>query len=89
MNKNDKGFSVVEVLLVLAVIAIIGLLGWAFFNRQATNNTSDTNTGNSASVEATLPAVNSKDDLQAAEDAVNAIDVDKSIDASDIDASLE
>lgn len=89
MNKNDKGFSVVEVLVVIAVIALLGLLGWTFLSRQSANNASNTDTSNNTAVEVTLPAVNSKDDLQAAEDAVTAIDVDKAIDTSDIDASLE
>jgi prepilin-type N-terminal cleavage/methylation domain-containing protein len=89
MNKNDKGFSLVEALLVIAVLAIIGLLGWNFFNRQAANNTSKTSTSNNSTVEATLPAVNSKEDLKTAEDAINAIDIDGAINTSDIDASLE
>ncbi len=89
MNKNNKGFSVVEIIIVLAVIAIIGLVGWNIFSRQATDSPTDTNASDSTSVEMTLPAVNSKDDLQAAEDAVNAIDIDESIDMGDIDASLE
>ena len=88
-NNSSKGFSIVEVALVFVVVAIISLLGWTFLNKQSTNDTPNTDIINNPIVEDKLPEVNSNEDLQSAEDALNAIDIDKEIDTSDIEASLE
>ncbi len=40
MKKNEKGFSVVEILIVLIVVGLIGTVGWLVYNRQ--NNETQT-----------------------------------------------
>ena len=42
MKKNQKGFSVVEMLIVLVVVGLIGVAGWFVFERQ--NNKTETAT---------------------------------------------
>ncbi len=82
---NKKGFSTIEVLIVAVIIVVICAVGWMVLKRQS--DTKDTN--NVSTSEASLPPVNSKSDLTSAENAVKSIDIDKAIDTSDIDASLE
>jgi len=87
---SKKGFTIVEVLIVVAILAVIGLLGWTYYNKFFGSDTgsqeSSTNTTTSST---TMPEVKSSSDLQKAADAVNAIDVDGSVDTSDISAALE
>ncbi len=42
MKSNQKGFSVIEILLVIVVVGLIGTVGWLVYDRQ--NNNSDTTT---------------------------------------------
>ena len=39
MKKNEKGFSIVEVLIVLVIIGLIGVMGWLFLSRQKSTST--------------------------------------------------
>jgi prepilin-type N-terminal cleavage/methylation domain-containing protein len=81
---NKKGFSIVEVLIVVAVLAIIGLLGWTYYGKFFGGETSS-----QEAATASVPQVETSNDLQKTIDAVNAIDVDKNVDTSDITAVLE
>lgn len=85
---NRKGFTIVEVLLVVAVLAIIGLLGWTYYNKFFGSDTNSQGSSETTS-SVTMPEVQSSSDLQKAADAVNAIDVDASVDTSDMDAVLQ
>lgn len=42
MNKNQKGFSVIEILVVIVVIGLIGTVGWLVYDRQKTPKQSTT-----------------------------------------------
>ncbi len=84
--KLNKGFSAIEGVLVVGVVAIIGALGWTFYmgvmNQQGESVASNT------SVQS-IPEVNSSADLQKVEDAVNAIDIDESVDTTDVTEALQ
>jgi len=43
MKTNQKGFSVVEVLVVIIIVGLLGTVGWLVYDRQK-NKTDDTNT---------------------------------------------
>jgi len=42
MNKNQKGFSVVEILIVIVVVGLIGTVGWLVYDRQQSKSTTTT-----------------------------------------------
>lgn len=44
MKNNQKGFSVVEILIVIVVVGLLGAVGWLVYDRQ--NNKSDSNESN-------------------------------------------
>jgi prepilin-type N-terminal cleavage/methylation domain-containing protein len=50
MKQNQKGFSVVEILIVIAVIGLIGAVGWLVYYRQKTK-TSDSQPATQTSTE--------------------------------------
>ena len=37
MNKNQRGFSLVEALLILIIVGIVGFVGWFVLRNRATN----------------------------------------------------
>lgn len=42
MDHNNKGFSIVEVVLVIVVVAVIGFVGWKAWDAFSNNKTADT-----------------------------------------------
>lgn len=42
MNYNNRGFSIVEIILIVAVITIIGFIGWKAWDTFSNNKTADT-----------------------------------------------
>ena len=76
INKAQKGFSVVEILLVLVVLAIGGALGYVYFNKQA--STPEVETIESAKTQ----VASVKTDL-------SKIKIDETLDTSVIDEALE
>lgn len=42
MKRNQKGFSVVEILIVIIVVGLIGTVVWVVYDRQGTNNSQAT-----------------------------------------------
>jgi prepilin-type N-terminal cleavage/methylation domain-containing protein len=42
MIKNEKGFSVVEILIVIVVVGLIGAVAWLIYDRQGNNKKTDT-----------------------------------------------
>jgi len=58
MKQNQKGFSVVEILIVIVVVGLIGAVGWLVYDRQHSQNkqeSSTTTTDNSKVTDATKP----------------------------------
>lgn len=82
MNKlNTRGFSPVAVVLLIAVIALIGYAGWTVYNAQADKDApAATTTQNEA--------IQNAEDLDAANDELNAQDIDAELDTSEIDDAL-
>lgn len=92
--KRNNGFSLVEGVLIVAIVAVIGALGWVFYTNYMTSDDTTSSSTTVKSDDATLvdesmPAVESSDDLQKAETAINAIDIESSVDTSTIDTVLE
>src|SRR5690348_10865777 len=52
MKANQKGFSVVEILIVIIVVALLGAVGWLVYDRQ-NNKTSATQTNQQGNESAT------------------------------------
>jgi prepilin-type N-terminal cleavage/methylation domain-containing protein len=44
MKANQKGFSIVEILIVIIVIGLLGAVGWLVYDRQSNKNRENTNT---------------------------------------------
>lgn len=62
MARNNKGFSIVEIVIVVAIIALIGLIGFRVWDaNQSTSEQTDTTQTDTA------PSVNSDEDLDKAD----------------------
>lgn len=46
MKNNQKGFSVVEILIVIVVVGLLGAAGWLVYDRQNKTNNSEQSAGN-------------------------------------------
>lgn len=53
IDKNQKGFGVVEILLVIVVIGLIVAVGWLFFDRQQSKTNDNATTSNSSKTSTT------------------------------------
>jgi Tfp pilus assembly protein PilV len=53
MNKNQKGFSVIEVVLLLVIIGVLGFVGWFVWSRRSKPQTVTTNTQPAQSLQTT------------------------------------
>lgn len=72
MRKNQKGFSIVEVLIVLVIVGIIGLLGWRVYSSRKTQPNTTTKPATTdleglikttnQSVASKFPTISTKDD---------------------------
>ncbi len=64
MKANQKGFSVVEILIVVVVVGLLGAVGWLVYDRQSNKNKETTSTAqfeqSSATNQANKEASNSK-----------------------------
>lgn len=49
MKANQKGFSVVELLIIIVVVGLLGAVGWLVYDRQNNKNTSTTQSEQSSS----------------------------------------
>lgn len=84
--KNQKGFSIVEVVLVIIVLAILVLVGWLFYkNTNQMNKSTDQTTQQSKNE---VPEVKNTEDLKKTEDYLKQSDIDKQLDTSEIDSAL-
>ncbi len=81
-NTIRKGFSAVEAVIIVVIIVIIGALGYVFYNRMQAQPASDTNSAPQTATEAKAETADVKSDLEA-------VDIDKELDTSEIDAALE
>ncbi|MBW3568885.1 prepilin-type N-terminal cleavage/methylation domain-containing protein [Candidatus Parcubacteria bacterium] len=89
MNKNQKGFGIVEILLSLVVLGVLGFVIWTFYQKQNDGNSSSSNNSNGqAQPENQAPQINESKDLQKAENYLNNTDIDKKLDTTEIDNSL-
>lgn len=90
MNKDSKGFSLVEIILVIFLIVAVGGVGYYVWNENQTTTKSNVS-GNSKSVAETdqAPEVKSSSDLKEAEIYLDQTDIDKQLDTSEIDTALE
>lgn len=96
MNKkisNSKGFSAIEMVVVIFIVGLVVFAGIFVYSKSQDNKTADNTTTQSqenasSSTDDSAPQVKSSDDLNSAEQFVDDIDVDKSLDTNDIDNSL-
>jgi prepilin-type N-terminal cleavage/methylation domain-containing protein len=87
-NQEQKGFSIVEVLVVIVILAIVVFVGMRVLNSQDSSDVS--NDANSAQqAEQDVPVIIENSDLEQAENFVNETDIDQSLDTSEIDQALE
>ena len=73
ISNNQKGFSIIEIVLVVVVIGIIGTLGYVFLNRQQAATTAAT----APVVVPTAPTITKTSDLDTANSTLDQLDVDK------------
>lgn len=85
---GNKGFSAVEIVLVIVVIGLIAAAAYVLYSRQNSGQTS-TEPATASDVQAAPEQINDTNDLNAAEDALDANDPALSeSDASQLDAEL-
>ena len=77
--KDQKGFSVIEIVLVLAVIGLLVFLGMRIMNQEKPVPSSDSTSQQSEEIE-------NEQDLQDAEDELNSTDIEE-LDTSELDAA--
>jgi len=83
MNKLQKGFSTVEVVLVLVFLLAVGGAGYYVCQNQ---NDDSTNTEQTTQVEKT--PIESTEDIDEELSEIDAIDLDSELDTSELDAEL-
>jgi prepilin-type N-terminal cleavage/methylation domain-containing protein len=75
MTRYNKGFSIVEIVIVVAVLALIGLTGWRVWDANQGVETQDQTDTTQTD---TAPAVNSDEDLEKADSALDETNVEGS-----------
>ncbi len=94
MQKNQSGFSLLEVLIIIVVLALVGFVGYTVINRSndkgETTPTSQNSNQQSATADdvAEAPTVTSTNDLSKAESTLDGMDVDSQSDTAQLDAEL-
>lgn len=87
---NQKGFSVIEIVIVVAVIALLGFVGYVFYNNLQGENAVDTSQNSSQQASADdveeAPEINKTSDLDEASATLDSIDTES--DSSEIDNEL-
>lgn len=58
MNKNEKGFGVVEIVLILVIVTVIGFVGFMIYNNHKATTPETTKTSTSNTPETTTPTNN-------------------------------
>lgn len=76
MARNNKGFSIVEVLIIVLVLALVGFIGWKVWDNLANKPASNDTTTQQKAVPAT--DVKNKSDLDK---------VDKTLDDTNVDGN--
>jgi prepilin-type N-terminal cleavage/methylation domain-containing protein len=87
MSSNNKGFSVVEILIVVAVVGLIGFVGWKVYDNRQSDNSKQQASTEQQDADA-VPAVNGTSDLKESEDYLNSQDIDKELDTTELDEAL-
>lgn len=85
--KRLSGFGIIGVIATVAVVALVGLLAWLGYDAWQNNSSDSVSTSESKAAES-LPEVNTKDDLDAAESAVLEVNPD-SLDTVSIDETIQ
>jgi Tfp pilus assembly protein PilE len=85
-TSNERGFSVVELLIIVAVLSLLGFVAYSFSNRM-----SDTSEANDQAASATVqpkdvPEVQSAKDLDEAQSTLDEVSIDD--DTSSLDADM-
>jgi len=87
---NQKGFSIVEIVLVVVVLGIIGFLGYTFYNNSQTskNPVAESSQAPTATDVATAPGISSTADLDKAQAVLDQTNPGSSTDSSQLDSEL-
>lgn len=87
MRNNNKGFSVIELLIVAFIVIGIAGAGWLVFKRRNTNSTA-TNKTETSQNQPSDKTISSKQDLNNTAKELNNTDIDGQLSTSDIDQAL-
>ena len=87
MRINNKGFSVIEVLIIAVIVIGIAGAGWIVFKRRNTNSTA-TNKTETSQNQPSDKTISSKQDLNNTAKELNNTDIDGQLSTSDIDQAL-
>lgn len=87
MRNNNKGFSVIEVLIIAVIVIGIAGAGWIVFKRRNTNSTA-TNKTETSQNQPSDKTISSKQDLNNTAKELNNTDIDGQLSTSDIDQAL-
>lgn len=87
MRINNKGFSVIELLIVAFIVIGIAGAGWLVFKRRNTNSTA-TNKTETSQNQPSDKTISSKQDLNNTAKELNNTDIDGQLSTSDIDQAL-
>lgn len=87
LTQSRSGFSVVEVLIVVVVVVIAGLVAYKGYGAYTANKSTGSSSTSQASETQSLPTVESKSDLDAAQKTVENVQPDQ-LDTAPIDETL-
>ncbi len=87
MRNNNKGFSVIELLIVAFIVIGIAGAGWLVFKRRNTNSTA-TNKTETSQNQPSDKTISSKQDLNNTAKELNNTDIDGQLSTSEIDQAL-
>lgn len=87
LNKSQKGFGLIEILLTVVVVSLVGFIIWTFYQKQADKQNGSESNSSQAQQEQ-VPEINNSQDLEKAEESLQSTEIDKQLDTSEIDESL-
>jgi type II secretory pathway component PulJ len=87
MKNNNKGFSVVEVVIGIFIIAAVAGSAWLVLSRRQ-NNKSDTSATQSSQNQVSDKAISNENDLKNSAAELNSTDIDSQLDTTDVDQAL-
>ncbi len=63
MSRNEKGFSIVEVLIIIVIVGLVGTVGWLVYDRQSSRSSTNQNNSQPSAGDETTPADEAQEEI--------------------------